>query len=131
MERMFFLLPEPDEEETATIAKGLSVFIGITGKPRYRLTLLYERALADAMLKNALGTPVSDAMMKRCILEATNIIAGNFLQHWDDSRERNITLPDMDKGKVFDRFIPRETIFSRYVFEGMSLEVHVESGEEG
>jgi CheY-specific phosphatase CheX len=127
MERMFFLLPDPDGESAGT-SGGYSVSIGITGNPRYRLTLTFEPELAGAMAANALGMPSADtATLKKCILEATNVIAGNFLQHWDDSQGRNITLPSLTREGVFERFVPRETDHTDFTFEGMRLMVRVES----
>ncbi len=130
MERMFFLLPDPDGEGDV-ISGGRSVVIGITGAPRYLLTLVFEPDLADAMAANALGKKgVDAAMLNKCLLEAANVIAGNFLHHWDGSYERNITLPSLDRGAVFDRFIPGDSRFARFTFEGMSLEVRIETGGE-
>lgn len=131
MERMFFLLPDPDGED-AVISTGYSVFIGVTGKPRHRLILVFERELAIVMAVNTLGKPLSDvSMLNKCLLEAANVIAGNLLHVWDESGDRNITLPTLDRDSVFPVFTPRETLVARFMFEGLGMEVRVETGDEG
>src|SRR3989339_37515 len=72
METLFFLVP--DEENTY----DCSVYIGITGKPAYLLTIETCRKLAERMTEDLLGIDseeVNDDLIHKCLQETANIIA--------------------------------------------------------
>lgn len=132
MERMFFLLPDPPDGDPWGGADGLSVSVGITGNPLYRLTLVFDRDLARAMAVNILGISVDPkdyGTTNKCLLEAANVIAGNFLHLWDEGSERNITIPSLDRSRVFDRFTPHETLIYSYSFEGKGIVARMDMAE--
>lgn len=132
MERMFFLLPDPDDGTDVGTVKGYDVSIGITGNPRFRITLTFDPALASAMAANALGGDAArdEGTVRKCLLEATNVVAGNVLQAWDDGKNREITLPSFRRGDIFGSvsFSESRTIGLRFEDQGVSVLIETVSG---
>ena len=130
MERMFFLLADPEEETNTKLIGEISVHLGITGKPSYLLTVTAGSCLGDRMLSDLLGSDRSGddrEMMVKCLQETVNVIAGRFILVLDNTSERNLTLPTVDKASVFPghRFESQgELIMS---FDGCGMKVSLES----
>lgn len=99
MEMMYFLLPE---EEPPT---GPSVYIGITGKPGYRISFTFDTTIAHRMARDLLSVSESDVtaeLIDQTLKETANIIAGNYLHEFDAAENRNLTMPSTVKGDIFD-----------------------------
>ena len=103
MERMYFLLADEIDFGAPDIAKGQTVYIGITGNPRYLVTIIIDGTLASTMASDILGIEdgIDDDTIQKCLKETANIIAGNFLLGFNSSENRNVTLPHMKKADVF------------------------------
>ena len=111
MERMFFLLPDPDGETEIVETGGISVFIGITGEIRFLVTLAFDDELASRMTAGLLGprAELDEGMKRACLLEAANIIAGIFLRCQAGGTDRNATLPSFQRDEIFSPAIPLKT----------------------
>ena len=132
MERMFFLLPAP-EEVIPDDNEGYSVSIGITGTPRYYIELTFNRLLARTMTASALGIPedgVDEEIAVQCLLETANIIAGVFLLGWGRESTRDITFPVVGNEAVFGSFVPLEQARLIMQFSGMTLAARLDSVSE-
>jgi len=103
---MCFLVPDPDETDgIPEEASCFSASIGITGSPRYRITISVDCDLARLMASNALGFEehaIEETKIRHFLLETVNVIGGKFLLMWDHSSGRDLTIPAEEPGLVFD-----------------------------
>jgi CheY-specific phosphatase CheX len=107
MEKMFFLLPDESDGSIPEISDSESVYIGITGKPAYVVSLEFDHTLAATMSSDLLGLDAEDVdteTIQKCLKETANIIAGNFLLGFDNEENRNVTLPHMQKNEVMGSY---------------------------
>ena len=105
MEQMYFLLPDGESETPSKIDNSIAIYIGITGNPRYLITLEYDRELAGKMTTDLLGideSELNDELIRKNLRETANIVAGNFLLSFDGEENRNITLPCDTEEEVFN-----------------------------
>lgn len=129
LEQMFFLLPDEDIEGAEPAFQPVSVFIGISGKPAYRIGLTFDYGMACTMTENILGIdgvePEKDMIVKN-LKETANIIGGNFLLSFDARENRNVTLPAIDKNGIFGDAVPDENVTMSLSFEGQRMDVTLE-----
>ncbi len=132
MERMFFLLPDPDGGSAEFDGREFSVTIGVTGVSPFRITLAFDPGLASAMTANALGKGYArdENTVLKCLLEAANVIAGNLLQIWDGGEDREITLPSLRRDAVFGEVNFTERRELGMWFEDRRISVLIESDSE-
>lgn len=133
MERMFFFLPDPEGDGECPPEEGYAVYIGVSGNPRYRITLAFDPAIAAGMAANALGDGAASdmALVRKCLLEAANIIAGNFLHHWTrGAKGREITLPSFAADAIYPGAEPsgRQTVTLWFDFRGVSATIETIPG---
>ncbi|OQA39347.1 MAG: hypothetical protein BWY50_02144 [Spirochaetes bacterium ADurb.Bin315] len=105
VERMCFLLPDP-EDEASSVDCGdcVQAAIGITGKPRLRITIKVDGDLARLMASNALGAEeieIDERKIEHFLLETANVIGGKFLLVWDGAAGRDLTIPSPEADRVF------------------------------
>ncbi len=126
LEQMFFLLPDEDAEGVESAAQPVSVFIGISGKPAYRIGLTFDYGMAGTMTADLLGIdgvePDKDMILKN-LKETANIIGGNFLLSFDSRENRNVTLPSIDKNDIFGDAAPDEELTMSLSFDGRRMDV--------
>ena len=105
VERMCFLLPDPEDEATSVqCGDCFQVSIGITGKPRLRITIKVDGDLARLMASNALGAEeieIDERKIEHFILETANVIGGKVLLVWDGAAGRDLKIPSPEADKVF------------------------------
>ena len=131
MERMFFFLPDPEEEGDCRPVDGTAVSIGVSGTPGYRVTLTFDPVLAQGMVVNALGVEKPDkAIVEKCLLEAANIIAGNFLHNWQDAKGRELTLPSFNPNDIHKgaKSSESQTVTLWFDFRGVSATIETIPG---
>jgi CheY-specific phosphatase CheX len=130
MERMFFHIPDPDgETENCCGMEGYPVSIGITGEPRYRITMVFDPHLASEMAADALGTETESRgeTIRKCLLETINIVAGNFLHRLEGETDRGITLPSFDASEIFGALVPVERRTASFRFGGRPVSAVIET----
>ncbi|MHB9030085.1 MAG: chemotaxis protein CheX, partial [Candidatus Latescibacterota bacterium] len=95
------------------------VYIGVTGNPPYRITLIFDPELAWEMAADALGNESegNEETIRKCLLETINIVAGNFLHRWEGEKDRGITLPSFDVHDIFGPQVPVESRTACFRFE--------------
>lgn len=104
MERMFFLLADPEEETNTDISGEVTVHIGITGEPAYLVTVAIGERLGRRMAGDLLGDDqagIDHDTIVKCLQETANVIAGRFLLLSGDNAGRSLTLPAVNRDSVF------------------------------
>jgi len=126
MEQMFFFLPD---EETAQGSPDIDVYIGITGDPQYLISLFFDKMLAGRMATNLLGMEnfdLDDETVRKNLQEAANIIGGRFLLSFENSENRNVTLPSLDHSKIFPGSSPIEAVELTVSYDSCPLRAKIE-----
>ncbi|MFC1552575.1 chemotaxis protein CheX [Candidatus Latescibacterota bacterium] len=132
MEKMFFILPDENDGSIPEISEPETVYIGITGKPAYVVTLDYDRNLAVTMSSDLLGLDaeeVDDGTIQKCLKETANIIAGNFLLGFDNEENRNVTLPQSQKNDVMGKCNALNINEFTLSFNGCGINIKLETVE--
>lgn len=126
LEQMFFLLPDEAVGDADSAFQPVSVYIGISGKPAYRIGLTFDYGMAGIMTADLLGIdgvePDKDMILKN-LKETANIIGGNFLLSFDSRENRNVTLPSIDKNGIFGDAAPDEESTMSLSFDGRRMDV--------
>lgn len=129
MEQMYFLLPDGDSETPSKIDNSIAIYIGITGNPRYLITLEYDSELAGKMTTDLLGideSELNDELISKNLHETANIVAGNFLLSFNGEKNRNITLPCDTKEEVFNVGGITDKASIALSFDGYGVSVELE-----
>ncbi len=129
MEKMYFLLADEDDGQAPGIAKGQTVYIGITGKPRYLLTLIIDGTLAGTMAADILGIQddIDTDTIQKCLKETVNVIAGSFLLGFKSEESRNVTIPQIKKEDIFGAFNPSDRQELTMSFDGYGVTAIIET----
>lgn len=129
MENMYFLLADEDEGQPPGIVRGQTVYIGITGNPRYLVTLIMDGTLAGTMAADILGIRdgVDVDTIQKCLKETSNVIAGSFLLGFKSEESRNVTIPQMKKEDVFGAFNPSDRQELTMSFDGYGVTAILET----
>ena len=132
LEKMFFILPDTDDELGDIRLQGddtATIYIGITGSPSYLISMVFEKTMVANMAHDLLGIDCvdeSDDLIEKCLSETANIIAGRFLLMFDETENRNISLPSIRREDVFGNKSSSESGEKIVSFDGYPVQLKID-----
>lgn len=132
LEKMFFMLPDTEDELGSITLQGddtATIYIGITGTPSYLISMIFEKSMLANMAQDLLGiesVDESDNIVEKCLSETANIIAGRFLLMFDETENRDISLPSIHREDVFGNTNSSESGEKIVSFDGYPVQLKLD-----